>query len=146
MYSLKLAHLVRDMLGADVIEYYRDMRTYGKQYEAFYERVQRDDVHFIRFDSLNGTGQPLIHIEQQNESINDAKQKLEANLNAFQERYQERLQRMEGLEVDDVDEETGAVTIHGNATNLNVLSQSGAENADVCVCLMRSSADNLTVR
>ncbi len=40
MYSLKLAHLVRDYVDAEVIEFYRDMRTFGKGYEAFYERVE----------------------------------------------------------------------------------------------------------
>jgi heterodisulfide reductase subunit A len=65
MYSLKLAHLIRDILGVEVVEYYRDMRTFGKQYEAFYERVQRDDVRFIRFESLNGSGVPPVQISQQ---------------------------------------------------------------------------------
>lgn len=50
MYSLKLAHLVRDSLGAEVVEFYRDLRTFGKDYEAFYERVGREGVDFIRFD------------------------------------------------------------------------------------------------
>ena len=50
MYSLKLAHLVRDSLDAEVVEFYRDMRTFGKDYEAFYERVGREGVDFIRFD------------------------------------------------------------------------------------------------
>jgi len=50
MYSLKLAQLVRDYVGADVHEYYRDMRAFGKGYEAFYERVARSGVHFTRFD------------------------------------------------------------------------------------------------
>jgi heterodisulfide reductase subunit A2 len=50
MYSLKLAQLIRDYVGAEVVEFYRDMRTFGKDYEAFYERVQRHGVHFIRFD------------------------------------------------------------------------------------------------
>ncbi|GAB4435318.1 MAG: hypothetical protein Kow00120_02090 [Anaerolineae bacterium] len=50
MYSLKLAHLARDVLGAEVVEFYRDMRTFGKGYEAFYERVQREGVRFVRFD------------------------------------------------------------------------------------------------
>jgi heterodisulfide reductase subunit A len=50
MYSLKLAHLVRDSIDAEVYEFYRDMRTYGKGYEDFYERVQEEGVHFIRFD------------------------------------------------------------------------------------------------
>jgi heterodisulfide reductase subunit A len=50
MYSLKLAQLIHDYVGAEVIEYYRDMRTFGKDYEAFYERVQRNGVRFFRFD------------------------------------------------------------------------------------------------
>jgi heterodisulfide reductase subunit A len=33
-----------------VVEFYRDMRTFGKDYEAFYERVGRHGVDFIRFD------------------------------------------------------------------------------------------------
>ena len=40
MYSLKLAHLARDVLDAEVVEFFRDMRTFGKAYEAFYERVR----------------------------------------------------------------------------------------------------------
>jgi heterodisulfide reductase subunit A len=50
MYSLKLAHLIRDAVQAEVVEFYRDMRTFGKDYEAFYERVQREGVRFVRFD------------------------------------------------------------------------------------------------
>jgi heterodisulfide reductase subunit A len=50
MYSLKLAQLIRHYVGAEVVEYYRDMRAFGKDYEAFYERVRRDGVQFIRYD------------------------------------------------------------------------------------------------
>jgi heterodisulfide reductase subunit A len=50
MYSLKLAQLVRDYVGAEVIEFYRDMRAFGKDYELFYERVQAHGVQFSRFD------------------------------------------------------------------------------------------------
>jgi heterodisulfide reductase subunit A len=50
MYSLKLAQLARDYLNAQVVEFYRDMRTFGKDYEAFYERVGRHGVDFMRFD------------------------------------------------------------------------------------------------
>jgi heterodisulfide reductase subunit A len=50
MYSLKLAHLVRDTVDAEVVEFYRDMRTFGKDYESFYERVGHEGVQFIRFD------------------------------------------------------------------------------------------------
>jgi heterodisulfide reductase subunit A len=48
MYSLKLATLIRDYLDSEVFEFYRDMRTFGKDYEAFYERVQRQGVNFFR--------------------------------------------------------------------------------------------------
>jgi len=48
MYSLKQAHLVRDKTGADVFEFYMDMRAFGKGYEEFYERVQREGVYMIR--------------------------------------------------------------------------------------------------
>jgi heterodisulfide reductase subunit A len=64
MYSLKLAHLARDILDADVVEFYRDMRTFGKAYESFYNRVQRENVHFIRYDKLNGSGRPPVLVEK----------------------------------------------------------------------------------
>ena len=50
MYSLKLAQLVRDYIDAEVIEFYRDMRAFGKDYEGFYQRVRDSGVQFIRFD------------------------------------------------------------------------------------------------
>jgi heterodisulfide reductase subunit A len=50
MYSLKLTQLARDYAGAEVVEFYRDMRTFGKDYEAFYERVRQHGVDFKRFD------------------------------------------------------------------------------------------------
>ena len=50
MYSLKLAQLARDYVEAEVVEFYRDMRTFGKDYEVFYERVGRHGVDFKRFD------------------------------------------------------------------------------------------------
>jgi len=55
MYSLKLAHLAKDLVGADVIEYYRDMRTFGKDYENFYRRVREEDVSFVRYEEVNIT-------------------------------------------------------------------------------------------
>ena len=48
MYALKQAHLVRDKTGADVFEFYMDIRAFGKGYEEFYERVQEEGVHFVR--------------------------------------------------------------------------------------------------
>ena len=48
MYSLKQAHLVRDKTGAEVYEFYMDMRAFGKGYEEFYERVQKEGICMVR--------------------------------------------------------------------------------------------------
>jgi heterodisulfide reductase subunit A2 len=48
MYSLKFAHLVRERTGADVWNFYIDMRAAGKGYEDFYHRVMAEGTHFIR--------------------------------------------------------------------------------------------------
>ncbi len=61
MYSLKQAHLVRDKTGAEVYEFYMDMRSFGKGYEEFYERVQKEGVTFVR-----GRGAEVEVLEPQN--------------------------------------------------------------------------------
>ncbi len=49
MYSLKLAHLVREKLPqAKIYEYYIDMRAFGKGYEEFYDRIRGEEIHMIR--------------------------------------------------------------------------------------------------
>jgi heterodisulfide reductase subunit A len=48
MYSLKIAHLVREKTDAKVYEFYIDMRAAGKGYEEFYKRLMREDVTFSR--------------------------------------------------------------------------------------------------
>jgi heterodisulfide reductase subunit A2 len=48
MYSLKLAHIVKDHTGATVYNFYIDMRTPGKGYEEFYDKLLSEGVHFIR--------------------------------------------------------------------------------------------------
>ena len=48
MYSLKLAHLIRERTGAEVYNFYIDMRTPGKGYEEFYDRLLDEGVHFLR--------------------------------------------------------------------------------------------------
>jgi heterodisulfide reductase subunit A2 len=48
MYSLKLAHLIKEHTGAHVFNFYIDMRTPGKGYEEFYDRLLDEGVHFIR--------------------------------------------------------------------------------------------------
>jgi heterodisulfide reductase subunit A len=48
MYSLKLAHLIEERTGAEVYNFYIDMRTPGKGYEEFYDKLMEEGVHFIR--------------------------------------------------------------------------------------------------
>jgi heterodisulfide reductase subunit A2 len=48
MYSMKLAHLIREKLDAQVFEFYFDIAAFGKGYAEFYERVQEEGILFIR--------------------------------------------------------------------------------------------------
>jgi len=48
MYSLKFAHLLREKTDAEVYEFYIDIRSPGKGYEEFYDRIREEGVHFIR--------------------------------------------------------------------------------------------------
>ena len=48
MYSLKLAHLLKEKTGAHVYNFYIDMRTPGKGFEEFYKRVLEEGVSMIR--------------------------------------------------------------------------------------------------
>ncbi len=48
MYSLKLAHLIKEHTGAEVFNFYIDMRTPGKGFEEFYQKLLNERVHFIR--------------------------------------------------------------------------------------------------
>jgi heterodisulfide reductase subunit A len=49
MYSLKFAHLVHERVPeADVYNFYIDIRTPGKGYEEFYNRLLEEGTHFIR--------------------------------------------------------------------------------------------------
>jgi heterodisulfide reductase subunit A len=48
MSALKFAHLVKDHTGAQVYNFYIDMRAQGKMYEEFYHRLLEEGVQFIR--------------------------------------------------------------------------------------------------
>ncbi|MFC2136846.1 FAD-dependent oxidoreductase [Bacteroidota bacterium] len=49
MYSLKLAHLIKEKIpDADVYEYYIDMRAFGKGYEEFYQRIKEEGIKMVR--------------------------------------------------------------------------------------------------
>lgn len=40
--------------------------------------------------------------------------------------------------------ETGAMTVNGNATDINILEEAGVSRADTLLCLMREDADNIS--
>ncbi|NIS61229.1 MAG: FAD-dependent oxidoreductase [Proteobacteria bacterium] len=49
MYTVKHAHLVREHIpDAKITIWYMDIRAFGKGYEEFYDRVQRENIHFRR--------------------------------------------------------------------------------------------------
>jgi len=50
MYALKYAHLIKDKVGHDtqVYDFFIDQRCFGKGYEEFYSRCQKEAVSFIR--------------------------------------------------------------------------------------------------
>ena len=41
--------------------------------------------------------------------------------------------------------ETGAMTIHGSATDIRILEKAGMQNADVVLCLVRHDSDNIAI-
>ncbi len=48
MYSIKLAHLIKEHTGAEIYNFYIDIRTPGKAFEEFYTRIAQEGVNFIR--------------------------------------------------------------------------------------------------
>jgi heterodisulfide reductase subunit A len=64
MASLKLAHLVKEKTGADVYNFYIDMRAGGKGYEEFYRRVMEEGTHVIRGRVAVVTGSPQVPEEE----------------------------------------------------------------------------------
>ncbi|MGQ0719998.1 MAG: CoB--CoM heterodisulfide reductase iron-sulfur subunit A family protein [Candidatus Eiseniibacteriota bacterium] len=69
MVSLKLAHLIREKTDAEIWECYIDMRTAGKDFEEFYNRVAEEGVHLIRGKvadvsrSPDGDGRVVMDVE-----------------------------------------------------------------------------------
>ena len=66
MYSMKLAHLVRENIHAQVYEVYRDLRAFGKGYEEFYNHVKEEGVSFIHGEVTNVAredGKLVVHCE-----------------------------------------------------------------------------------
>jgi heterodisulfide reductase subunit A len=64
MYSLKLAHLLKDHTDAQVYNFYIDMRTPGKGYEEFYNKLLEEGVNFIRGRVAQVTDWPITKEEE----------------------------------------------------------------------------------
>jgi len=67
MYSLKLAHLIKEKTQAEVYNFYIDIRAPGKSFEEFYNRVQEEGTHFIRGKVADlypgGDGRLVVQVE-----------------------------------------------------------------------------------
>ncbi|MBI5688111.1 MAG: CoB--CoM heterodisulfide reductase iron-sulfur subunit A family protein [Verrucomicrobia bacterium] len=69
MYSLKLAHLLKEHTGAEIYNFYIDMRTPGKAFEEFYQSVATEGVHFVRgkiadvYPEAGNTGKLIVQAE-----------------------------------------------------------------------------------
>lgn len=69
MYSIKLAHLIKEKTNAEVYNFYIDIRTPGKGFEEFYNRVAEEGTHFIRgrvadvYPEGNGSGRVILQAE-----------------------------------------------------------------------------------
>ncbi len=48
MQSLKFAHLLHERTGAEIYNFYIDMRTPGKGYDEFFQKLLAEGTHFIR--------------------------------------------------------------------------------------------------
>ena len=48
MQSLKFAHLAHEKTGAEVYNFYIDIRTPAKAYDEFYQRIMDEGTHFVR--------------------------------------------------------------------------------------------------
>ncbi len=69
MYSLKLAHLLKEKTGAEIYNFYIDIRAPGKGMEEFYNRVAEEGTHMIRgkvadiYPEGNGHGRLILQAE-----------------------------------------------------------------------------------
>ncbi len=68
MYSLKLAHLIQEKSGAEVFNFYIDVRAPGKGFEEFYTRVAEEGAQFVRGKvadvyPANGDGRLILQVE-----------------------------------------------------------------------------------
>jgi len=63
MYSLKLAHLIKERTNAEVYNFYIDIRAFGKGYEEFYKRIL-EEIKAIRGKVAEVTDIPINEEEE----------------------------------------------------------------------------------
>ena len=68
MYSLKLAHLIKEKTEAEIYNFYIDIRAPGKGFEEFYNRVAEEGIKFVRGKvadvyPANGDGRLILQVE-----------------------------------------------------------------------------------
>jgi heterodisulfide reductase subunit A len=66
---MKLAHLAEEKTHGEIFNFYIDIRSFGKGYEEFYNRVAGEGVHFIRgkvAEVIPENGRLTIHAEDNN--------------------------------------------------------------------------------
>jgi len=69
MYSMKLAHLIKERTGAEVYNFYIDVRAAGKAFEEFYNHVAEEGINFIRgkvadvYPEGNGSNRLILQAE-----------------------------------------------------------------------------------
>jgi heterodisulfide reductase subunit A len=87
MYSLKFAHLVHERLpGAEVYNFYIDIRTSGKGYEEFYHRLLEEGTHFVRgrvaeiTDAVRGPGEEGKLIIQAEDTLIGAQRRVPVDM------------------------------------------------------------------
>jgi heterodisulfide reductase subunit A len=80
MYSLKIAQLVHDYVDAEVHEIYRDMRSFGKGYEEFFNRTERMGISLYhgRVKRITKKGKKLI--VRWDESFHDQPDRVEVDM------------------------------------------------------------------
>ena len=66
MYALKFAHLIKDKVGEEttVYNFYIDLRCFGKGYEEFLKRVQKEGVVMIRGKAAQVTDKAICEEEK----------------------------------------------------------------------------------
>lgn len=160
MYSLKLAHLIKEKLpDAEVYEYFIDMRAFGKGYEEFYERIKGEGVHVIRGRTAtiekSKNGKLLLRSEHiQNDQLLEQEMDMAVLAVGLEPREDaEKLARMLGIRQGDsgwfteanyngapMDTSTGGITIAGVCQGPKDIPDSVAQGAAAASRVLQSIA------